>query len=691
MVPGARCVIIPLGSRPAEPLSKAFPNLRMEQNMKQRNERVGTAKFLQGLWPGVLMGSLALAGPAAAAQAGASAAAPAADSRTAAHTLYRVINVGPGDAAYAMNEKDQVAFTHVDPWSGLPPEAWFFDGARLHKIPTLGGTSIRTTDVNDFGVVTGISETASGLIHSFVWSLRHGLTDIGTLPGRNGTWEPVINNRGEVAGYATADPSPPYPHAFRWSARSGIEDLGVVVPGDASSSYARAINDAGLITGDAWAGGSNYHAFLWTRATGMVDIDTLGARRSSPVAIGAKGQVAGNLLNDPHNYGSAFWWTRATGMRELGPGDGQGSGMFAMSSGGRIAGVITYASQFERAMTWTLEHGMRNLGTLGGHRSNANAANNKGQVVGGSVTPEDVYHAFVWTEKEGMVDLNRRLYHPPAGLVLDSALAISDNGSILAVSNAGLVLLKPVQACTCGHAVGPIASAGLVQVGAPVDTSIGIAHGQSASRYGVTWSWGDGTADRARDATAGNDGANASARHTYSAPGIYTVTADVVDQAGNSAKASRSIVVYAPSGGVTGGAGTVVLPATAKFHSPVSGGMAHFGFLAPAAGQAKAAGAQGSFLFSLPGFAFASTDVHVFAAHGASAQLVGTGKVNGTGSYNFTATATAGTGGDKAGGFSVKIWHADPNTNAEVVDYDTRDAGSRNAGRPLAEGSIVVQ
>jgi probable HAF family extracellular repeat protein len=373
-------------------------------------------------------------------------------------------------------------------------------------------------------------------------------------------------------------------------------------------------------------------------------------------------------------------------MRDLGPGNGQGTGMFAMSSGGRIAGMITYPGISYHAMTWTVEHGMRDLGTLGGSRSSANAANNKGQVVGAALTPaEDRFHAFVWTEKEGMVDLDRRLYRAPAGLALESAVAISDHGAILVASNAGLVLLKPVQACTCGHSVGPIASAALVQLGSPVDTSIGIAQGETPARYSVTWAWGDGTTDPARAANASNGGGNANARHTYSAPGIYTITANVADQAGNSAKVSRQLVVVGPSSGAIGGAGTVVLPATARFQSPVSGGMAHFSFLTPTAG------AKGGFLFSLPGFAFASSDVRVYAARGASAQLVGTGKINGAGSYNFTATAMAGSSDAKAGRFSVKIWHTDPDTSAQVVDYDTADAGSGTAGHPVAEGSIVVQ
>jgi hypothetical protein len=47
-----------------------------------------------------------------------------------------------------------------------------------------------------------------------------------------------------------------------------------------------------------------------------------------------------------------------------------------------------------------------------------------------------------WTAEEGIVDLNTRLHAPPAGMRVLNALAISDNGSIVALSNTGLVLLK---------------------------------------------------------------------------------------------------------------------------------------------------------------------------------------------------------------------------------------------------------
>jgi hypothetical protein len=54
--------------------------------------------------------------------------------------------------------------------------------------------------------------------------------------------------------------------------------------------------------------------------------------------------------------------------------------------------------------------------------------------------------------------------------------------------------------------------------------------------------------------------------------------------------------------------------------------------------------------------------------------------------------ATAGNGSANGQGrFALKIWHTDPASKAEVVDYDnTRAPAGTEAGR-VAEGSIVLE
>jgi probable HAF family extracellular repeat protein len=356
---------------------------------------------------------------------------------------YRVIQLAPGAiAAYPdINAGGQVAFTMV---SGERTAAFFYDGASVRDIGSLGGLHVYANDLNDAGQIAGTSLGADGIEHAFVWSAAGGMLDLQAQPGAGRSYAQAINRRGMVTG-AFNDAARP----FRWSRAGGMEDLGIAIglPEPASGVL---LNDAGLIAGrvtleDRY--GDPYHrAFVWTRSNGMIDIDTLGSVASTPVAVGAGGEVAGNRLAAPDDGGDRpFLWTRATGMVDLGIGRGTTAWVNAMSPGLHIAGGIGYADGRQRAMSWTRQGGMRELGTLGGRTSVARAVNGRGQIVGFAEDGNGAMRAFVWSAGAGMRDLNRLLRDAPPGLVLDHALAINDSGAIVASANVGLVLLKPYQ------------------------------------------------------------------------------------------------------------------------------------------------------------------------------------------------------------------------------------------------------
>jgi probable HAF family extracellular repeat protein len=600
-------------------------------------------------------------------------------------TLYRVVNLGESFTdAHGINASGQVAFTDApgifDP---RPVRAHFFDGRTIHTLGTLGGDLSVATGVNDAGEVTGRSTVADGRVHAFIWSRRAGLRDLGLLPGTTELRDPSINNRGEIAATASGDPLP-YPRAVRWSRTGGIEDLGALAGGADAISYARAINDAGMIVGNSLTPSNDYHAFAWTRATGMVDIDTLGTHYSDPVGVSANGLVAGNFFVLPDNFTHVFAWTRATGMRDLGAGGGAGTWMTAMSRGGRVAGAIVAADFSQHALTWTPETGLEHLGTLGGSGSNANAANDRGQVVGAAATTGDAaYHAFVWTHREGMVDLNTRLLRAPAGLELYSGIAIADNGAIVADSNAGLVLLVPAGSGGWRHVAGPIASPDTVRTGAALDATVGFAAADEtpqAGPYRVTWSWGDGSADQPGAASVRGNAGTASARHVYTLPGIYTVTATIVDASGRRATTGRRIVANDASGGAVG-AGSFAAPAVAAGNRIVPGGRASFAFVARSAPQAR-----GQLAFKLGNLDFRGTADGPAVVRGQQASLAGSGTLNGQGRYRFALTTAAGAGtagASQPARVALRITHADPKTGAEIVDYESN--------RPLSEGAVTVR
>jgi probable HAF family extracellular repeat protein len=111
---------------------------------------------------------------------------------------------------------------------GMIAHAVIFDHGKVTDLGTLGGSDSVALGINSSGTVVGSSQTASGVVHAFVYQAGH-LIDLGTL----------------------TNISPP-PSA------NGL-----------SSSHANAVNDLGQIVGT-----SNGHAFLFDQGR-MLDLNTL--------------------------------------------------------------------------------------------------------------------------------------------------------------------------------------------------------------------------------------------------------------------------------------------------------------------------------------------------------------------------------------------------------------------------------
>lgn len=377
------------------------------------------------------------------------AAAPA-HSRATCPATYRVINLGAENALRTpvINAVGQVAFSwYSDDFSTF--RGWFYDGKSLNDIGNLGGLGPDVTGLNDVGQVAGFSERARLDLHAnaFLWSKSSGMIDLGTLPGAAYSRNPSINNRGVVAGTSGGIHTPP-DRAFRWTAATGMEDLGAFNNGSGSFSVAAGISDSGLVIGESATAKPGYHAFVWSRRSGLIDIDTLGNYSSYPVAINRRGQVAGNFASSLSAPSHAFVWSHATGMLDLGTAGSTASFATAMNASGRVVGNI--AGQFLQAMSWTQGGGMVTLGSLGGEGSYAASVNDKGQVVGAASTATEGPHGFIWTKTRGMIDLNDCLRRPPAGLVVERAEAIAETGAIERGNRAASFWPRS-QSRTCGR------------------------------------------------------------------------------------------------------------------------------------------------------------------------------------------------------------------------------------------------
>jgi probable HAF family extracellular repeat protein len=183
----------------------------------------------------------------------------------------------------------------------------------ITDLGTLGGDFSFSRGINASGQVTGLSDTAGGTDHAFLWDPQSGMHDLGTLGGQASNVGDIdiggINASGQVTGYSnTVGPADSITfHAFLLDPQSGMHDLGTL-GGD--SSAGQDINDSGQVTGESNTAGHASHAFLWDPQSGMHDLGTLPGGDSSfgsyGYGINASGQVTGySYINDASH---AFLW-----------------------------------------------------------------------------------------------------------------------------------------------------------------------------------------------------------------------------------------------------------------------------------------------------------------------------------------------------------------------------------------------
>jgi len=273
-----------------------------------------------------------------------------------------------------------------------------------------------------------------------------------------------LDNHGRGCGFATDLPS--Y-SGFAWSDALGksrvtiaypraINDLGQVaggdrvldlatgavraiapVPGAVRAPSALDINDRGVVVGYAetcFCSNSDHILqipFVWDEVQGSRSIDVAGAKEL--VRINASNLAAGNTRGGSPD---AFTYDVATGRTvRLGATFEPDPYPWTEAIDVNASGVVTGRHRAPDAQSWlgyvwTEANGPTLLPTLvAGLSVYPWALNDPGAVVGMAEVSAHEWHAFVWDATGGMQDLNT-LVTPPAGFVLDRALAINERGWI---------------------------------------------------------------------------------------------------------------------------------------------------------------------------------------------------------------------------------------------------------------------
>lgn len=590
-------------------------------------------------------------------------------------THYRVIPLSSLTAsAVDINAKGQVGFTENTSTGIL--RAKFYDGSSVRDIGTLGGSSTIFQALNDNGQITGASlaiDAGGEVYHAYRWSKATGMQDLHRPNGTgSGSSAFAINNKGWVTGYATsANGTRPF-LAFRWTPATGMASLGSF----GAVSYGLAINEAGTVTGysEGPEGPILARAFRWSEAGGLQDLVGISSVVSQGNDINEAGQIVGSGAFDTSLNDLAFLWTPQRGLINIGAAPAYLSFAEHINDKGLVIGQIYDEPVDPQGFVWSREHGVVRIGDTS-EVSYAADLNNLGQVVGRLGD-----QAIVWTRAGGTVNLNTRIPGAPPELSLFQAEAISDNGSIVANGNTGLVLLVPSAAYHQAPVAGPIKVTGATRVNSLLSFSASFRDVDLRDTHTATWTWGDGASGAGTVSQAAGSG-NVSGQHTYRKTGIYTVRLSVLDSGGKSSAVERKVTVCGCSSGVTG-AGSFVSPQGASALSPHGSGVATFAFLSETvgarAGQAKSE-ARSEVHFNAGNLALRSTQVDAVTVEGKRVRYSGSGsgRVNGVAGYRFVLTALAGEGAAK-GRVHVRISHVDTHSKAEVVDYDN---GVRRDGK----------
>jgi len=300
----------------------------------------------------------------------------------------------------------------------------------ITDLGTLGGEWSEAYAMNDSGQVIGMSQTANGDDHAFLYS-NGQMTDLYPLNSLRGM--PMgINSAGQIAAGAVATDGRFYPAIYDHGNISVLGSLGGVLS-NGFTGVATAINESGQVAGYSHIPTREWHAFLSDKGV-MRDLgctpNESGVCYSYAIDINDRGQIIGGIGGSDR----AFLYENGM-MTQIEPFYSSGGRAYGINNSGQIAGYY-----FKDG----LGHGfLYSKGTFTdivkaeSPYTTAFSINESGQVVGGAFVREreacrmcDYRRHAILFENGVVTDLNTLL---PAGSAWELvwAYAINNNGKIV--------------------------------------------------------------------------------------------------------------------------------------------------------------------------------------------------------------------------------------------------------------------
>lgn len=207
-----------------------------------------------------------------------------------------------GSAARAINAKGQVIGNTVD---GANSRAFVWENGRAIDLGTLGGWYTYAWDINDDGVIVGISETVREERFPFVWKdgVMTALHDDPSEPHQGVAYG--INNEGAVVGQLYAKWSGEGARAFSWSA-GAFTPLPAPTNENWLGSAAWDVNEVGEIVGEGQREEGGV-AVLWS-SSGASPLETSANSQSeAALAINDFGVIVGRNTDRDDGRRAAAW------------------------------------------------------------------------------------------------------------------------------------------------------------------------------------------------------------------------------------------------------------------------------------------------------------------------------------------------------------------------------------------------
>lgn len=209
--------------------------------------------------------------------------------------------------------------------------------------------------------------------------------------------------------------------------------------------------------------------------------------------------------------------------------------------------------------------------------------------------------------------------------------------------------------------------------------------------HSALFDWGDGITT-AGTVTQGSGSGSVQGSHSYTVPGVYTVTLTVTDDDGGShSSIFESVMVFDPNSGFVKGNGTIDSPAGAYADDPALTGRARFTFNSKYNPDDQAFIGNTKFQLNIGDLRFASDTIQLLTVSGARAQLTGTGTIKKrAGSFGFMVIAIDGEIDGGIDKFRIRIWDAG-NTSIVIYDNGLGAPDDADLSTGIRKGSITIQ